>query len=101
MRILLNKDVQKKDRTVPTPNDLLRLWLRKHFKGVPVVVLSNPLGWVEYLRELFPQLELLCAQYAILPCKSLEEALTVCRATPDNAPYACVWLNGKEIEENT
>ena len=92
------------DKRFPSWLALIRLWLGTHYPRKPVVVFCGVTEHVELLQKHFKGEDLgtiINAEYAILPCDTLEDALLICNETPDSKPFALVW-DGKEIvHENT
>jgi len=81
------------------------LWIRTHFKDVACVVFhvhdSARLGPVmeNFSKEERP--ELVSCEFAVLPCKDLAEANSICRDTLEEEAYVTVWDHGRLVNENT
>lgn len=93
------------DERFPGWLDLLRLWLGMHYPGKPVVVFCGVLAeHVKLLQRHFKGEDIgaiINAEYAILPCDTVDDATLICNETPDGNPFTLVW-DGKEIvHENT
>jgi hypothetical protein len=97
--------MKKNQARFPNWIDLLTLWLGTHWAGTPVVVFcGNQAEHVEELQKHFEVDDLgsaINAEYSILPCAMVEEAIGVCNTTPDSNPFAVVWDGKSVVHENT
>ena len=82
------------------------LWIRAHFKDQVCVVfhIRDVARFVTVSKERFSKEErpeLVNCEFAVLPCKDLEEAFSICRDTLEEEAYVTVWNHGTLVNENT
>ena len=86
--------------TFPNWLALMELWLQTHHNGQPAVIFTSALNAdigldirVEEMRKRFGEdlSKVVNAEFAVLVCKTHEEANRILRETPENNPYTLVW----------
>lgn len=93
----------KDDPRFPDWLALVTLWLKTHYAGTPCVVFSAPREAVQLLQRHYLPREmdlLLMADYAILPCKDVAEASSICHGNK-RTPFSMTWNGTKITGENT